>query len=148
MRRLHVSSCAPPTRASFVETAPLSAQTPPGPPFEENKVKLLISVRFIRGTEATAGFGVERKGRGQPKSKGVTSGEGRRLDPLTLGQLCARPSGSEVALCCAFPPPTVGLAFCPSRRRRDDLRQQQRKQTTTICHKETQEFMMQMWRRG
>lgn len=43
------------------QAAPLSIQTPPGPPFEENKVKLLISVRFIRGTKATGGFGLEQK---------------------------------------------------------------------------------------
>lgn len=69
------------------QAAPLSIQIPPGPPFEENKVKLLISVRFIRGTKATGGFGVEQKGRGQQKCKGVELGEGRCLDLLIQGQL-------------------------------------------------------------
>lgn len=36
---------------------PPPAPAPPGSPFEENKFKLLISVRFIRWTRATGGFG-------------------------------------------------------------------------------------------
>lgn len=80
--RLHVHSLLKQHQA-----APLSIQTPPGPPFEENRVKLLISVRFIRGTQATGGFGLVQKGRGQQKYRGVELGEGRGLDPSHSGPI-------------------------------------------------------------
>lgn len=68
------------------QAAALSVQTPPGSPFEENRVKLLISVRFIRGTEATGGFGWSGKVEANQSARGEVGG-GAVPQPPPQGQL-------------------------------------------------------------
>lgn len=87
------------------QAAPLSIQMPPGPPFEENRVKLLISVRLMRGTKATGGFGVEQKGRGQQKCKGGGVGGGAVPRPPHSGPIMSTTLKISGPLMLCFPSP-------------------------------------------
>lgn len=136
-RRLNAPfACSAPTRVYPLlkrhQAALLSVHTPSRPPFEENKSKLLISVRFIRWAGATGGVGVEQKGRGQQKWEWVWGGGGAVPRPPHSGPIMSATLKTRGPLILSSPSPCclVWLSF-RVRRRNSDRQQQQRKRNKT-----------------